>query len=448
MEKFATLRAKAESMLTDARRIKTKPDIQDLKEIIHELDVYRIELEIQNDQLRESQAAFEMSRREFFELFEFAPIGYAVLNHDGRVEQINRAGALLFEGGKKKVMNARLSAFVLPPVAGFLKPFNEVLQSGNPRSTEVQFIRGKERFWAGLEFSILTQEDTQDSQKKKILCAVSDITEQKKAKEELAAHRDRLEILVKKRTRELEETNLRLQNEIESRKQSEAQIAASLREKEVLLRETHHRVKNNMQVISSLLNHQARKIREPKVREMFMESQSRIRAMSLIHETLYGQNCLAEINFRDYLSSLCENLFRIYVPRGSTPKLSVDTEDITLDIDRAVPCGLIVNELISNSLKYAFPEGRDGLIEISARSAENNCIELRIRDNGIGISGEIAPENTETMGLQMVFSLVNRQLGGTVSVKKDKGTAFTILFDRNKSKERIRDAHILPDTRK
>ncbi len=438
MEKFVMLRARAEAMLTDARRTKAEPNIHDLNEILHELDVYRVELEIQNDQLRESQAAFERSQREFFDLFEFAPIGYAVLNQKGLVEQINRAGSLLFEGEKRKVMNARLSAFVLPPVTGFLKPFNEVLENGNPQSTEVQFIRGKERFWARLEFSVLIQEE---SRKKKILCAITDITEQKKAKEELAAHRDSLEILVKKRTQELEETNLRLQSEIESRKQSEARLSASLKEKEVLLREIHHRVKNNMQVISSLLNHQSRKIREHKVKEMFMESQSRIRAMSLIHETLYRQSNLAEINFRDYLSSLCENLFRIYTPKGSKPKLSVDTEDITLDIDRAVPCGLIVNELISNSLKYAFPE-KAGLIEITARSSENNCIELLVRDNGVGISEEIALDNGETMGLRMVFSLVKRQLGGTVTVKKDKGTAFTILFDRNRSKERIRDANI------
>ena len=212
-----------------------------------------------------------------------------------------------------------------------------------------------------------------------------------------------------------------------ARKQAEEQIKASLQEKEVLLKEIHHRVKNNMQIITSLLNLQGGYIEDEKYSEMFRECQNRIRSMAIVHEKLYQSENLANIDFAEYIRSLASTLFQTYEAYGKIA-LKMNVEDISLSIDSAIPCGLILNELVSNSLKHAFPEGKEGEIKITLRSADENEIELIVSDNGVGIPEDVDIRNTESLGLQLVTTLAENQLDGEMQLNRTEGTEFRIKF--------------------
>ncbi len=221
------------------------------------------------------------------------------------------------------------------------------------------------------------------------------------------------------------------------RKLVEEQLNASLKEKEVLLKEIHHRVKNNMQVISSLLNLQSGRIKSKEILEMFKESQDRIRSMSLIHERLYQSQDLARIDFSHYIENLASHLFQSYRIDPEAVGLITDVRDVSLDINKAIPCGLIINELVSNSLKYAFPQTKDvdkkkakkGEINISLYS-DDGKIALLYKDNGIGLPEELNIETADSFGLQLVTALV-AQLNGTIEIKRKPGATFKITFDQS-----------------
>ncbi len=210
--------------------------------------------------------------------------------------------------------------------------------------------------------------------------------------------------------------------DVTDRKRSE-KIKQSLKEKEILLQEIHHRVKNNIQIISSLLNLQARYINDKKYAEMLKESQNRIKSMGLIHEKLYKSENLADIDFKEYITDLVHALFRSY--GVSSVGVTIES-DITLGITTAIPCGLIINELVSNAVKYAFPEGI-GEITIHIRPV-NGDIELIVADDGVGIPEDIDFKNVETLGLHLVVMLAEDQLNGEISLDRSKGTRFCITF--------------------
>jgi two-component sensor histidine kinase len=207
----------------------------------------------------------------------------------------------------------------------------------------------------------------------------------------------------------------------------EEQIKESLTEKEVLLKEIHHRVKNNMQIISSLLRLQSRDVTEKKYIDMFTDSQNRITSMSLIHEKLYQSKGLTKIDFDDYIRDLANGLFQSY-GANSNIKLFTDVRDVSLGIDSAIPCGLVVNELVTNSLKHAFPDGRRGEVLISLHPTPENMIELIVRDNGVSIPADIDIRKTESLGLHLVTILVENQLHGEINLDRSKGTEFLVRF--------------------
>jgi PAS domain S-box-containing protein len=214
-------------------------------------------------------------------------------------------------------------------------------------------------------------------------------------------------------------------------KRAEAQIRASLLEKENLLREIHHRVKNNMQVVSALLVLQSKKTKDGKILEMFRDSEHRIKTMALIHEKLYQSRTFGTIDLAEYLTRLIQYLFQSYEERSARVTLDMDVRDISLDIDTAMPCSLIINELVSNSLKYAFPDGK-GKICIRVRKENGNCFVMEIRDNGIGLPADLDLERTETLGLRLVHGLAVNQLGGSIETGTGRGTSFIIRFPEMK----------------
>lgn len=215
--------------------------------------------------------------------------------------------------------------------------------------------------------------------------------------------------------------------DITDRKKTEEKIKTSLKEKEVLLQEIHHRVKNNLQVISSLLYLQSKALVDEKVQTVFQECQHRVRSMSLVHEKLYQSKNLAQINFIEYISDLVRHLYHSFSVSQDRIKFKLEGDGILLDIDTAIPCGLIVNELVSNSIKYAFPNGNVGEIKIILDTLNEHYYKLTIGDDGVGLPKTFDLKKSTTLGLKLVNTLVD-QLGGKIEVSQDAGVRFEIIF--------------------
>lgn len=219
---------------------------------------------------------------------------------------------------------------------------------------------------------------------------------------------------------------------------AEEKIKESLKEKEILLREIHHRVKNNMQIVSSLLSLQSRYIDDKKTFELFRDSQNRVMSMALVHEKLYQSESISEIDLSEYIKSLINDLYRSYGVNNSFISFDVNVDDISLDINTAIPCGLIINELVTNSIKHAFPiKGQETLtsfedekwkITIDIHSIGENKYKLTVSDNGIGFPDDLDFKNTKSLGLRLVVTLTE-QLHGSIKLDKTDGTKFEIIFN-------------------
>jgi two-component sensor histidine kinase len=215
--------------------------------------------------------------------------------------------------------------------------------------------------------------------------------------------------------------------DITEQKNAEDALAKSLDEKEMLLKEIHHRVKNNLMTISSLLNIQSSHIKDKATRGIFKESQNRAKSMALIHERLYHSTDLKNIDFGDYIINLTTDLYHTMVLDPDRIKLDIDVEDVKIDINNMVPLGLIVNELVTNSMKHAFPNHKSGYIKIQLYH-ENEKITLVVSDNGIGLPEDVDYKKTNTLGLQLIKSLTE-QINGEIRLDQSHGTAFTVIFE-------------------
>jgi PAS domain S-box-containing protein len=222
--------------------------------------------------------------------------------------------------------------------------------------------------------------------------------------------------------------------DITERKQAEEQVKASLKEKETLLKEIHHRVKNNMQVISSLLQLQSNFVKDKEDARLFQASQERIKSMSLVYNKLYQSKNLAEVSLKEYMTELVENLMRSY-NTGTNVTTRMDIDAIVLGLDLVIPCGLIVNEIVTNSLKYAFRDGRTGLISISAHKSGADALEMKIADNGVGLPENVNVNSSQTLGMMLIYTLAQEQLDGTIEINRSNGTEYTIIFRAYPSKE-------------
>jgi PAS domain S-box-containing protein len=216
-------------------------------------------------------------------------------------------------------------------------------------------------------------------------------------------------------------------HDITELKKAERQIKKSLEEKEVLLKEIHHRVKNNMQIISSLLRLQAANVKDEKILEVFDEIHGRIRSMSLLYEMLYQSKDLARVDFSEYIKRLTGHLISMHQPKVTVPSLRIGVSDVHLDIKRAIPCGLIITELMSNSLKHAFPNGRKGEITVEMHPHKGEKYKLVVSDNGVGFPQGLDFRQTKSLGMRLVVDLV-KQLNGTIELRREKGTEFRIEF--------------------
>lgn len=218
--------------------------------------------------------------------------------------------------------------------------------------------------------------------------------------------------------------------DITQRKNAEEKIKKSLEEKEMLLKEVHHRVKNNLQIISSLLSLQSKKIKDKRVLDMFEKSRSRVRSMALIHEKLYQSKDFTEIDYAGYIENLAKYLSQVYVIDTDRIEFKFNIEKVSLKIDKGVPCGLIINELISNALQHAFPPSfkGEGKVEVTVQMVDEDEIELIVKDNGVGISKDLNIHKTESLGLYLVRMLSEEQLNGKLELDRAEGTKISIVF--------------------
>ncbi len=218
--------------------------------------------------------------------------------------------------------------------------------------------------------------------------------------------------------------------DITDRIRAEEELRTSLQEKEILLHEVHHRVKNNLQVISSLIILQSEHIDDKVSLELLRECQNRIKSMALVHEELYRTKDFASLDLSSYVTGLANSLYHSYAADRSKVSLEIAAEKIPLELDVAIPCGMIINELVSNSLKHAFPGGRIGTIRVEVQECDERLVMISVADNGVGLPEAIEPCGTETLGLQLVFMLAD-QLHGKVDVIRDEGTEFRVVFQKH-----------------
>ncbi len=249
-----------------------------------------------------------------------------------------------------------------------------------------------------------------------VLSSVADITARKQAESE---NQELME--------ELQQLNISLEARVAERTQ---ELTTAVREREVLLQEIHHRVKNNLQVISSLINMKLRRLEQGVSRDALEHCQTRIQAIALIHEKLYQSQDYGRVPFSDYARSLAASVLLAAGVSPHTVSLELAVEDLTIAVDKAIPCGLILNELITNAMKHAFQDGRPGIIRVELGHTDDGSVFLGVQDNGIGLLSGFEPKTTDTLGLQLVCTLAE-QLEAKLEIRGDAGTMFRLTFAVN-----------------
>jgi two-component sensor histidine kinase len=235
---------------------------------------------------------------------------------------------------------------------------------------------------------------------------------------------------VAQRTQELEASNREVEQQRAELARSNTELAAALNAQEILLRELHHRVKNNLQVIASLFSLQARYLADPRSREIFEESRNRVFSIALAHEKLYRSKDLSRIDFSEYARNLVSHLHSNLGPSAPI-NVVTDIQAVTLPVETAIPCGLVINELVTNAFKHAFPGGRSGAIRVVLREVDPARWLVAVEDDGIGLPAQISLGKTDSLGLDLV-SILATQIGAEVEVTREKGTSFRLTFGGGK----------------
>jgi PAS domain S-box-containing protein len=396
------LRRKAEEK---AARMPENPETlspEETRRILHELRVHQIELEMQNEELRSAQAELDVAKDRYFDLFDLAPVGYCTISEKGLIREANFTASSLLGVDRSALIKQPITRYILKEDQDIyflyqkhlLDSYSEI--SKQTRASRVCELRMAQKdgvqFWARLDGTLV--QDTGGASEFRIM--ISDITDRKRAEASL---------------REVGNA-----------------LRALLSEKEVLLKEVHHRVKNNLQVITSLISLQADDMADKRLQSGLNDVRDRVRTMALVHEMLYATDDLAQLDFAGYTASLLQYLWRSHDAAAGKVRLNVLLAPMMLPIDTVVPFGLILNELISNVFKHAFPGGGEGEVFVSLAydpAAGDVC--LRVRDNGVGLPPELDWRQVSSLGLRLVQMLAG-QIRGTVQTGSGPGTEFQINF--------------------
>jgi PAS domain S-box-containing protein len=346
-------------------------------------------LQAESAERQRAEAALRESEAMFQALFEFAPDAIVVINCAGNIVRVNAQTETMF-GYRREALHGQPVERLLPERFREAHLRHRARYCANPSTRPM-----------GLDLDLFGRR--QDGSEFPV-----DIV--------LSASNARGELLVTSTIRDITE-----------RKQAEERMRASLKDKEVLLREIYHRVKNNLQVISSLLNLQAGHVRDERDAEMFRESRNRVRSISLVHERLYRSKNLAHIDGDEYIRDLLDGLFQFYGIDGRRVTAKIEVGNVSLPLDTAIPLGLILNELLSNCLKHAFPGDGNGEIRIMLRRLAENGYELLVGDDGVGLPPGLDLQRAETLGFQLVDTLV-KQLEGEIETRAGPGAEFRVRF--------------------
>jgi len=352
---------------------------------------------------KKSEEALRLSEERFRKIFEEGPLGMAVIGFNQRVLKVNAMLCQMLGYTEAEMMSQPFSFITHPLDLEIDSQLSKQLYYGRISNYQIEkryITKDRATIWVAVTASVVRNDSG------KILYS-------------LAMIRD-----------------------ITRRRESQQQLEASLQEKEILLKEIHHRVKNNLHVITNLLDLQSQYVEDEQVLDLFADSQNRIYSMALIHEQLYQSHTLGHIEFSEYVKSLADNLFISY--SISNIQQNLDIESVMLNFETAMPCGLILNELISNSLKYAFPDGRAGEIKIqfcairtdNDRKSKDNLYRMIVSDDGVGIPDHVDWLSTNSLGLRLV-RILTRQLEGTIEIDRSNGTQFCFTFAELSYKERL-----------
>lgn len=397
-KKSADLRVKAEKVL------EIKPEHvaavqQDMQAVIHELRVHQIELEMQNEELRQIQKDMDESKARYFNLYNLAPIGYITLNTHGLIKEANLTFVVMLNIPRDSLVGQPLSHFILQEDQDiYYQTRNALMKTDNPQSCEFRMLRmtatgkisDREPLWVRMEAVTSNDRDSTPS----IRATLSDIS---------------------------------------IRKAVEIALAESLVVKDTLLQEVHHRVKNNLAVISGLINLQQERIIDPQIVAEFSILNSRIQSMALVHDLLYKSKALDKIDMQEYFGALVEEIKSIYTELSPHVQINVNAHKVSMTLAMAVPCGLIVNELVSNAFKYAFPKALPGPGEENCQikviaTQDDSDFRVCVSDNGLSLPETFDWVTTQTLGLKLVRMLAQHQLKGTLQLDRTGGTTFYLHF--------------------
>jgi len=383
------------------------PTSDGLLDLCEELRIHQIELEMQNEELRFAHAGLEASRARYFDLYDLAPVGYVTLDNDGAISEINLRATVLLGAARADLTGTKFSRSIAAEDQDtFYLSRRCLLNTGAPQFCELKMLPSNASpFWARLEMS--RAEDLAGARGCRIV--IVDITERKTAE---------LQVQESERQLRLRANEMRVK---------EDELRRLLQEKETLLKEVHHRVKNNLQVISSLLRMQSDLLKDSEASAALKESEQRVVSMALIHERLYGSRHMDRIDFAEYTHILVGDLFYSYTGSADHVTGRLNITPVLLDVDQAIPCGLILNELVTNALKYAYPPGKSGEVVIELGETPAGLVTLSVSDDGVGLPAGFDWQESQSMGLTTV-DLLAKQIGGKLSVHSGRRTAFTVEF--------------------
>ncbi|MDP3564249.1 MAG: PAS domain S-box protein, partial [Methanoregula sp.] len=376
---------------------------------------------------KRAEEALRESEERYRTLIDQLP-DYVLVHRNGTLLYANPAAAVRLGYDEKQFIGKSLLPFIAPEYHDTVRKAitQRMTDEGFP-PYEIKIIAGDGSYHTVLvNGALITFEGEPAS-----LNVLTDITSLKQAQEAIRSANEDLEMRVAERTQALILANEQLIGEITARTKAEQEITRSLKEKDLLLREIHHRVKNNLQIVASLLKLQSRYITDPNVLESIRDSQSRVRAMALVHERIYRSHNIAEINLKEYLKYLTSQIFSFFNTQHDRVGMLVTMDDLMANIDTVIPVGLIINELVSNSLKHAFSDGRKGTITIECTAQGEDMLRFVYHDSGAGMPAGFDWNNSETLGLRLVNDLVN-QLNGTIATGTGPGTTLIITVEKKR----------------
>ena len=401
------------------------------EQLVHELQLHQIELEMQNEALREAQHALEESRDRYADLYDFSPVGYLTLTRSAIITEANLTAATLLGVERKALIQGRIRKFIADSsLDRWDQYFRSVLHSNEKRVSTLDMKRADgSGICARLEGILFGR----DGAEPVVRIAVSDITGRVRAEGRLARKSRELDELgaAYKTIAEGQEAQRKMIAELSAR---EGELKEALAEKDVLLSEIHHRVKNNLTAFISLLSLEGSTDDTPAGKMLRQDLQNRARSMALVHETLYRTHSYDEVDMGMYLTNLLEQITRSFTTTRAV-KTVVDAHGIMLDIPRATPAGLIINEIVTNSFKYAFPASFDAqaarhappTISIALTKSDGEYL-MTVKDNGIGLPPGFDLATTQTLGLKLVNFLGKHQMRAKTEVRSENGTEFIFRF--------------------